>query len=56
VKQTADEGLLLKDLKRLNVAITRAKKKLIIIGTEEFLKKIRPIDSIIHAITEQNWV
>ena len=33
VKQTGDKGVLLKDLKRLNVAITRAKKMLIVVGT-----------------------
>ncbi len=49
-KQTADKGVLLKDLKRLNVAITRAKKKLIIIGTEKYLKEIKPLDKIIEKL------
>ena len=39
-KQTPDKGVLLKDLKRLNVALTRAKKKLILIGTEAYLSEI----------------
>ena len=39
-KQTGDSGVLLRDLKRLNVALTRAKKKLVMIGTHEYLKKI----------------
>ena len=30
-KQTSEKGMLLRDFKRLNVAITRAKKKLILI-------------------------
>jgi len=46
-KQTGDKGVLLKDLKRLNVAITRAKKMLILIGTEKYLNEIKPLDQII---------
>ena len=54
-KQTPDKGVLLKDLKRLNVAITRAKKKLIIIGTEKYLKEIKPLDKIIEFIQQKGW-
>ncbi len=54
-KQTADKGVLLKDLKRLNVAITRAKKKLIIIGTEKYLKEIKPLDKIIEKLQLEGW-
>lgn len=54
-KQTPDRGVLLKDLKRLNVAITRAKKKLIIIGTERYLKDIKPLDKIIEKLQKEGW-
>ena len=54
-KQTADKGVLLKDLKRLNVAITRAKKKLVIIGTEKYLKEIKPLDKIIEKLQHEGW-
>jgi superfamily I DNA and/or RNA helicase len=37
------------------VAITRAKKKLIIIGTEKYLKEIKPLDRIIAKLQEENW-
>ena len=47
-KQTNQKGILLKDLKRLNVSITRAKKKLIIIGTLQYLKEIKPWDKLIE--------
>lgn len=47
--------MLLKDLKRLNVAITRAKKKLILIGTEKYLKEIKPLDKIIEKIQSEGW-
>jgi len=46
-KQTGDKGVLLKDIKRLNVAITRAKKKLILIGAAKYLKEISPVDKVI---------
>ena len=55
-KQTGDKGVLLKDLRRLNVAITRAKKKLIMIGTHEYLKKIEPLDRILDKMEKEGWV
>lgn len=55
-KQTADKGVLLKDLKRLNVSLTRAKKMLIIIGTEKYLRDIHPFDKIIDKIADEGWV
>jgi DNA replication ATP-dependent helicase Dna2 len=54
-KQTGDKGVLLKDLKRLNVALTRAKKKLILIGTHEYLKVIKPLDKILQKMHEEGW-
>lgn len=54
-KQTSERGILLKDLKRLNVAITRAKKKLIVIGSEKYLKDIKPLDKIIAKLKEEKW-
>ena len=55
-KQTSEKGVLLKDLKRLNVAITRAKKKLVIIGAEKYLKDIKPMDQIIEKLNNEGWV
>lgn len=54
-KQTGDKGVLLKDLKRLNVAITRAKKKLVVVGNEKYLKDIKPWDKIINKIKAEGW-
>ena len=45
----------MKDLKRLNVAITRAKKKLVLIGTEKYLKEIKPLDKIIEKLQHEGW-
>jgi DNA replication ATP-dependent helicase Dna2 len=54
-KQTADRGILLKDLKRLNVALTRAKKKLIIIGSLQYLKDINPLSNVLEKIMKEGW-
>ena len=54
-KQTPEKGQLLRDLKRVNVAITRAKKMLILIGTEEYLSDVKPLDQIVIKMKEQEW-
>ena len=51
-KQTPEKGQLLRDLKRVNVAITRAKKMLILIGTEEYLSDVKPLDQIVIKMKE----
>jgi DNA replication ATP-dependent helicase Dna2 len=48
--------VLLKDLKRLNVAMTRAKKMLIVIGTEKYLQDISPLDQIVNKFNKEGWV
>jgi superfamily I DNA and/or RNA helicase len=37
------------------VAITRAKKKLILIGAEKYLREIKPLDKIIEKLKEEGW-
>jgi DNA replication ATP-dependent helicase Dna2 len=54
-KQTGEKGMLLRDFRRLNVAITRAKKKLILIGTHKYLTQISPLDEIIAKIDALGW-
>eukprot|EP01017_Pseudomicrothorax_dubius_P002274 TRINITY_DN1000_c0_g1_i6.p1 TRINITY_DN1000_c0_g1~~TRINITY_DN1000_c0_g1_i6.p1 ORF type:complete len:309 (-),score=43.43 TRINITY_DN1000_c0_g1_i6:67-993(-) len=46
----------LKDERRMNVALTRAKYGLFIIGDLDFLKKHTPWKELIHRYTEKNWV
>ena len=55
-KWTNDKGQLLSDIKRLNVSITRAKKKLIFIGCEQYLKEYEELQKIFEILNEKEWV
>ena len=45
---------ILNDKRRLTVAITRAKEKLILIGSSKALKKYKPIDNIMKSFKQNN--
>lgn len=49
-------GNLLKDWRRLNVAITRAKKKLILIGSQKTLRTIPHYAQLLDLMTQKQWV
>lgn len=49
-------GELLKDIRRLNVALTRAKKMLILVGHINSLKSYPPLQSVIEILQEKNSV
>lgn len=49
-------GELLKDIRRLNVALTRAKKMLILVGHVNSLKSYPPLQSVIEILQEKNSV
>ncbi|QHS73800.1 bifunctional ATP-dependent DNA helicase/ssDNA endodeoxyribonuclease DNA2 [Saccharomyces paradoxus] len=49
-------GALLRELRRVNVAMTRAKSKLIIIGSKSTIGSVPEIKSFVNLLEERNWV
>lgn len=49
-------GELLKDWRRINVAFTRAKKKLIVIGDKQTLKEAEMLNDFLGLMDEKGWV
>jgi len=47
---------ILNDWKRINVALTRAKKKLIMIGSHRFFQTIPMLQKLSKLLKEQNWI
>lgn len=49
-------GELLRDWRRINVAITRAKKKLILIGSKKTVVTSDILKNLIELIEKKNWL
>lgn len=49
-------GSLLKELRRVNVAVTRAKSKLIIIGSKSTIGSVKEIQSFINLLETEQWI
>jgi len=47
---------LLSNKRRINVAFTRAKKKLIVIGNVEYLNKFDNIKPFLTIMRKNNWI
>ncbi|MEQ2264568.1 hypothetical protein XENORESO_012835 [Xenotaenia resolanae] len=59
VRSTAEEGNLgelLKDWRRLNVAITRAKHKLLMVGSATTLRRYSPVEKLLHHLQQENMI
>eukprot|EP00466_Bigelowiella_natans_P000905 jgi/Bigna1/38946/e_gw1.29.120.1 len=53
---TAEVGRLLRDWRRINVAVTRAKKKLILVGSFRTLRNAHLLGSCLELIKARRWV
>ena len=49
-------GELLQDWRRVNVAFTRAKSKLIIFGSRSTIRETQPLDKFVHLVETKGWV
>ncbi|XP_055363244.1 DNA replication ATP-dependent helicase/nuclease DNA2 isoform X2 [Betta splendens] len=59
VRSTAEEGSLgelLKDWRRLNVAITRAKHKLLMVGSASTLRRYAPVEKLLNHLQQENMI
>ncbi|XP_071369257.1 DNA replication ATP-dependent helicase/nuclease DNA2-like, partial [Centroberyx affinis] len=59
VRSTAEEGKLgelLKDWRRLNVAVTRAKHKLLMVGSASTLRHYAPLEKLLNHLQQENMI
>ncbi|XP_053281949.1 DNA replication ATP-dependent helicase/nuclease DNA2 [Pleuronectes platessa] len=59
VRSTTEEGNLgelLKDWRRLNVAITRAKHKLLMVGSATTLRRYAPVEKLLSHLQQENMI
>lgn len=49
-------GELLKDWRRLNVAITRAKHKLLMVGSATTLRRYTPVEKLLNHLQQENMI
>lgn len=52
----AQLGELLKDWRRLNVAITRAKHKLLMVGSATTLRRYAPVEKLLNHLQQENMI
>ncbi len=49
-------GQLLEDWRRINVAITRAQRKLIMVGSAQTLRQVPLLESLLEVVQEKGWL
>ena len=49
-------GELLKDWRRLNVAVTRAKHKLLMVGSAATLRRYAPLEKLLNHLQQENMI
>lgn len=49
-------GQLLEDWRRINVAITRAQKKLVMVGSAQTLRTIPLFEELLHLMQDKGWL
>lgn len=49
-------GELLQDWRRVNVAFTRAKRKLIIFGSQSTIQETHPLDEFVKLVEAKGWI
>jgi len=49
-------GELLQDWRRINVAFTRAKSKLIIFGSKSTIRETKPLDEFVKLVETKGWI
>lgn len=54
--QACNAGKLLRDWRRLNVAITRAKKKLVLLGSGKTLSTIPHLAGLLKLMSSRQWL
>ncbi|CCE61601.1 hypothetical protein TPHA_0A05270 [Tetrapisispora phaffii CBS 4417] len=50
-----NSGSLMKEMRRINVAMTRARSKLIIIGSKKMIKSVKQLEHFVEIIESNNW-
>ncbi|XP_028298854.1 DNA replication ATP-dependent helicase/nuclease DNA2 isoform X2 [Gouania willdenowi] len=54
--ETGHLGELLKDWRRLNVAVTRAKHKLLMVGSASTLQRYAPVEKLLNHLQQENMI
>lgn len=55
-RKTQQNNELLQNWRRINVAFTRARKKLLIIGSKTAMKQVDLMQQLIDILEQKNWI